>query len=759
MRLRTQLVLASFLLAILPLTAIVIYSYESSRQALESAYRHEAARLTRQMDTRLAAIRGDLDTRLADVSALPLQMLPNSANGANSKSQPVVDDVVMAMGDIGSLVNSVEFQPEREPPSVNPNPNPTAAPAAVPATPAAPAPPKPPQIALPAPMEPYVIDLPQTPLPHLTLPPDYKQRIDEISKLSNELANNTASMTREERAAKSAEIRQKADDMQRSIAARREQFQKDLTAALTARETERQRLIRAREERRQQEEQQRIADQESERAAVAAEIAAAAPAPAPAPVPKVVAPRTIVIKRKLSEQEKELLKLRARQVSLLLGHDFAVPVQSGGKIVGHVAAQVSPDEVIRRVLGNPTGDEGEITFAVDREGHLYTRNDEERRALNEIGVPQRIESGRRLNDIKNWIVVVKNAGSNGLRVGVARRVGEDLEELRRTAGHNFGYGLMLVFVALIGIVPVANHMTRDVSAIAQGAERVAQGDLQTRVPVRSKNEFGQLALAFNKMAHDLSENQQRLLQQRILAVEYERKATELEDARSFQLSMLPKEVPRTKQFEVAVFTRTATEVGGDYYDFHVEGEALTIAIGDATGHGAKAGTMVTVVKTLFSGYSGDTPPGAFLSSAATKIKRMDLGRMAMALSIARLDGNKVTVASAGMPPVLIHRASTKLVEEITLEATPLGTLGTDYKERSVAILPGDTILFMSDGLPELTNSAGQQLGYVAAAEAFGSAAAERSAQFVIDRLVDAARNWHGDQPPNDDITFVAVRVA
>src|SRR5205823_3525542 len=91
MRLRTQLVLASFLLAILPLTAIVIYSYESSRQALESAYRHEAARLTRQMDTRLASIRGELDTRLADVSLLPLQNLTESRSA---------DALAMAMGDI-----------------------------------------------------------------------------------------------------------------------------------------------------------------------------------------------------------------------------------------------------------------------------------------------------------------------------------------------------------------------------------------------------------------------------------------------------------------------------------------------------------------------------------------------------------------------------------------------------------------------------------------------------------------------------------
>jgi len=614
MRLRTQLILATFLLAIVPLTAIVLYSYNSSRRALENAYRREAARMTRQMDTRLASIRSELETRLAGVSNVPLQSLPQ--------------DVVEAMSDVAPLVHSVEFQPEDND-VVEP--------------------PKPP--------EPMVVDIPST--------------TSDITEMSKDLAAQGGAMTDEQRKALTDKIRQH-----------------------------------------------------------------------------------VVVRHKLSEEEKARVRDRARRIALLFGHPIMVPVQKQGKVVGHIAAQINPDDVIRRVLGTNT-DDGEIPFAIDREGHFYTRNDQERATLSEIGLPQRATS------TPDWIVVMKSAGENGLRVGVARRVGDDLGELRRTAGRNFGYGLVLVLVALIGIVPITNHMTRDVSAIAQGAERVAQGDLQTRVPVRSKNEVGQLAVAFNHMARQLSEHQQQLVEQRVLAVEYERKANELEEARRFQLSMLPKEVPRLERFDVAVFTQTATEVGGDYYDFHVSPAGdLTVAIGDATGHGAKAGTMVAVIKTLFSAYRDDTSPAAFLGDAAAKIKRMDLGRMAMALCIAKLEVNRLTIASAGMPPVLVHRASSNDVEELALEATPLGTLGTHYVERTIEVASGDTILFMSDGLPELTGASGSvQLGYVGAADAFANAARESTSQSVLDALVAAARAWHGDDAPNDDMTFVAVRVS
>ncbi len=85
-----------------------------------------------------------------------------------------------------------------------------------------------------------------------------------------------------------------------------------------------------------------------------------------------------------------------------------------------------------------------------------------------------------------------------------------------------------------------------------------------------------------------------------LEAENEQRAKELEEARQLQLSMLPKNVPQLPDLEIAAYMKTATEVGGDYYDFHVADDGtLTIAIGDATGHGLKAGTVVTATKSLF----------------------------------------------------------------------------------------------------------------------------------------------------------------
>jgi serine phosphatase RsbU (regulator of sigma subunit) len=54
-----------------------------------------------------------------------------------------------------------------------------------------------------------------------------------------------------------------------------------------------------------------------------------------------------------------------------------------------------------------------------------------------------------------------------------------------------------------------------------------------------------------------------------LEAENERRARELEEARQLQLSLLPKKIPQLPNLEIAAYMKTATEVGGDYYDFHL----------------------------------------------------------------------------------------------------------------------------------------------------------------------------------------------
>ena len=241
--------------------------------------------------------------------------------------------------------------------------------------------------------------------------------------------------------------------------------------------------------------------------------------------------------------------------------------------------------------------------------------------------------------------------------------------------------------------------------------------------------------------------------------ENERKSKELEEARQLQLSMLPRELPALPHLDIAVYMKTATEVGGDYYDFHVGLDGtLTVVIGDATGHGMKAGTMVTTAKSLFSSYAPN-PDILFSFHEITRcIKQMNLGKLSMCLTMLKIGGNKVSISAAGMPPVFIFRRDKQIIEEHLLEGMPLGTMNKfPYEVVETTLSPGDTILMISDGLPELQNTDQVLFGYNRVRNAFEEVA-QQSPDEIVSYLKNAGSEWVDNRDPDDDVTFVVLRM-
>lgn len=244
-----------------------------------------------------------------------------------------------------------------------------------------------------------------------------------------------------------------------------------------------------------------------------------------------------------------------------------------------------------------------------------------------------------------------------------------------------------------------------------------------------------------------------------LEAENEARQRELEEARQLQLSMLPKKVPSLPHLDIAAYMKTATEVGGDYYDFHLDSlGTLTVAIGDATGHGLKAGTVVTAMKSLFRTLAHEPEMTKVFTQSSRVLKEMNLRALFMALTMAKLIGYRLRLVGAGMPPAFIYRALTKEVEAVNLHGLPLGSMSNYlYREQEITLDPGDVVLLMSDGFPERFNPANEMLEYELAHEIL-AAHHEQSAQKIVDHLVKAGDTWAQGRPQDDDITFVLLKV-
>jgi ligand-binding sensor domain-containing protein/serine phosphatase RsbU (regulator of sigma subunit) len=245
---------------------------------------------------------------------------------------------------------------------------------------------------------------------------------------------------------------------------------------------------------------------------------------------------------------------------------------------------------------------------------------------------------------------------------------------------------------------------------------------------------------------------------RAIKAENERKTHELEEARNFQLAMLPETIPDYPGLEIAAYLETATEVGGDYYDFHVgENNALAVAVGDATGHGLKAATMVSVIKGLFCADEYRLDIKSFFQKTNHTLRHMRLKNLYMALTIMEIDKNHVQFTSAAMPPTLLYRAKDKKTEKFTLRGMPLGACPEcNYQHREITLRQGDTLLLYSDGLPELFNPREEMYGYERVEELF-SEIARLSPREIVQRLVKAEEEWLQGKPRDDDITFVVIK--
>jgi stage II sporulation SpoE-like protein len=234
---------------------------------------------------------------------------------------------------------------------------------------------------------------------------------------------------------------------------------------------------------------------------------------------------------------------------------------------------------------------------------------------------------------------------------------------------------------------------------------------------------------------------------------------ELALARQVQLSMLPAAVPRLPRLDVAAACLPAYEVGGDYYDFFTAEDGLAVVVADVAGHGVASGLVLASVRSGLTLLMEE--PDHQLGPTMVRLDRLvqrTARRMLVTLAIARFDdaGEKVTVATAGHPPVLVRRRSGE-VEEVATPSPPLGTrLPAATAARDVPFGDGDCCLLYTDGLVEAPNAAGEAYGAARLAAVLAGQSPADGAQAICDGVLADLAAHRGAAAQQDDVTLVVV---
>lgn len=249
-----------------------------------------------------------------------------------------------------------------------------------------------------------------------------------------------------------------------------------------------------------------------------------------------------------------------------------------------------------------------------------------------------------------------------------------------------------------------------------------------------------------------------------LNIENQRKTEELERARQIQLSMLPAASPNFLHLDFAARQETASEVGGDYYDFFpLPNGKLLLAIGDATGHGVGSGLMVSMTKASLLA-ANETDLVALANKINHILNEIDLGlqlNMALLLlEISEMKDDVITIRACGggMPPIYILRADGSF-EEIIVSNLPLGIVDEIYYAATeFKLTSGDAVILSSDGLVERFDHHHKLLGFDQLGEALmrinisGLTASE-----ILARVYQISHDWANGQPLYDDATLVVMR--
>jgi len=361
---------------------------------------------------------------------------------------------------------------------------------------------------------------------------------------------------------------------------------------------------------------------------------------------------------------------------------------------------------LRTLAGDPTGVELALVFAGSPRGTFRS-----------------LLAGARPTDSTGWIAL---AGAAVL-----------LFEIWVVAG-------AVALFMIVGLSRAVNRLSRATTAIARG-------DFSHRVPVKRRDQVGELQRSFNEMAGHLDELVETAAQKEAID-------KELALARGVQRDLLPDLIAPRAGVELATTFEPSSAIGGDYYDvLERPGGRMAVVVADVAGHGLASGLRMAMVKSALSLLIEDPVPSARILERLSRLLRAGGGeRTLVTLTLAELDpaSGELAITNAGHPPTYLVRADGS-VEEILLPSLPLGSLPGAPAERSVLLAAEDAVVWVSDGIPEGRSPEGDPYGYerlaAALAGSFGSAAELR------ERLLADLRRHTGGAPIDDDRTLVVLR--
>ncbi len=317
----------------------------------------------------------------------------------------------------------------------------------------------------------------------------------------------------------------------------------------------------------------------------------------------------------------------------------------------------------------------------------------------------------------------------------------------------FGFSLAAVLLVLGILFFVRRRIIAPILSINEGAQRVASGDLTTRLAPTGSNELSNLMQAFNEMVNGLRHRDQM---RRSLAV-----------AKEVQQNLLPHEAPAIAGLDIAGVSIYCDETGGDYFDYIVSADAadnkVSVVVGDVSGHGISSALLMATTRAFLRQRAAlPGSPAEIISDVNAQFSHdvADSGSF-MSMFYLSIDTDSQTLdwVRAGHDPAIRYDPGSEVIDELKGAGVALG-VDADFQYRENGRVPfaeGQIILLGTDGIWEARNGRGDMFGKESIYRIIKENS-DQDAAAILAGITGALADFQQGAAAEDDVTLVVVKM-
>ena len=339
---------------------------------------------------------------------------------------------------------------------------------------------------------------------------------------------------------------------------------------------------------------------------------------------------------------------------------------------------------------------------------------------------------------------------------------------------------VIMLIMLLGIVmlisvclAVIGLLSKPLETFANAARQISTGDFNIQLPeVTEHNELWDLRQAIASMKESLNNYMDKLEETTKSKALIE---SELNIARKIQMAMVPKifpPYPERKELDLYGTLIPAKAVGGDLYDFVLDGDDFYFCIGDVSGKGVPASLFMAITRSLFrNNVTHAKSPAALATLLNNALAQGNDENMfvTMFIGCCNLVTGKFTCCNCGHnapatnghiisvdPVTAAPGQAVHLMEKAPINL-PIGVMeGFPYQEISMQLQPGVKIMLYTDGITEAENTEAELYGDEQLLSFLSTLSANDSAEKAVKSLIDDVHRHANGAEQSDDITVLCM---